>query len=217
MSFFKRLQLFVESYTYGKLLEKRTSVFGHNLEVWHQNGKIVIDTKHANQSFGGLHVAMRQFLKNKLSNFAAPSNWLILGYGGGSIAHILLDEFQLNLQLTGVEIDAAMLELGEAYYPLKTSQKPTVICADAITWLESNFIQFDGIILDLFVDELVPELFFTESFCSNLYKSSKPGSQVFWNLMQNDPSQLIQALEKVGFDVDSTKIQPFNLFLIARK
>lgn len=217
MSFFKRLQLFVESYTYGKLLEKRTSIFGHPLEVWHQNGKIVIDSPNANQSFGGLHTAMQQFLKKHQSSFHTHSNWLILGYGGGSIAHILLDELQLDISLTGIELDYAIIELGSKYYPLKSTQKPTVVCQDAVAWLENNSTSFDGIILDLFVDERVPEEFQVEEFCSNLFKSCKPEGRVFWNLMENDPSSFCSSLEKVGFEVELQKIEPVNQFILAKR
>ena len=82
---------------------------------------------------------------------------LILGVGAGSILTPII-EFWPNTHITGIEIDAVMLELGSKYFKLDKIKNLNIIQVDVMEWiLKNNKELFDLILVDLYIGSLIPE------------------------------------------------------------
>ena len=85
------------------------------LEVRWEQGRLVLNSGHANQSFGSLHRVWQQVLKDVLVEFR-PANVLVLGMGGGSVLQILRKEHGLTVPITAVEIDPHVIGLARKHF-----------------------------------------------------------------------------------------------------
>ncbi|KDP34909.1 hypothetical protein JCGZ_09197 [Jatropha curcas] len=82
----------------------------------------------------------------------------ILGLGGGTAAHLMLDLWP-SLQLEGWEIDPILIDKAREYFGLADLEKHTtaggildVHIGDALAPLENGFGKYAGIIIDLFCE-----------------------------------------------------------------
>lgn len=178
---------FISSFFFIHSIEEKQSEISGKLEVLYTNGKYVLDTANVNYSFGGLHTifqkAFGQFgIKNR-----KIKNVLILGFGGGSVANILQEEYGKDIEMIGVEKDKIVVELAKKYFSLDKYKNLNLHCEDAYDFiLNSSPSAFDMIVLDIFVDLLVPEKFQDANFLSALNKLLSPEGILFYNFIARD-------------------------------
>lgn len=153
------------------------------LEVNKLNGHWVLDSKHVNYSFGALHTVFQDALNLFVPDISTIHETLILGFGAGSVAHILQKERQYKGNLTGVEIDQGIIDLGKKYFHLNKINNLTLHITDALRFTEENNHPFDLIVVDLFTDNLIPEQFETEAFLTRLKESLQPEGKLLYNRM----------------------------------
>ena len=79
----------------------------HNpvLEVAYWRGRHILNARNANYSFGGLHKVFVNAFRHIKLNTEAMNNVLVLGFGSGSVAGILTDDYNFKGLITGVEMD----------------------------------------------------------------------------------------------------------------
>jgi spermidine synthase len=94
----------------------------------------------------------RQAFRDARIKESAPSSALVLGYGAGSVAHILRNELGLGTRITGVDHDATMLQLARERFPLERMERIELVCADAFAFVANAPGQFDLVVVDLFQD-----------------------------------------------------------------
>ena len=126
------------------------------LDLTWEYGRLVVNSENANQSFGSLHRVWRSAFKDAGVKDLQPRNALILGFGAGSAAHILVHELDLLTRITGVDDDEAMLRLASDHFPLKNKELVTLVREDAFTFATRSKDRFDLIVVDLFVDLDLP-------------------------------------------------------------
>lgn len=177
--FFKNLF----SYFYPIILKKYNSKYNNVLELSLQNGKLVVDSKNANYSFGSLHKLFREVIDE--FTFKEKNNHvLILGFGAGSIATILCKERYINCKIDAVEIDAVMLNIYKEYFNIE-GVEIYLFTQDAMLYLISCSKKYDYIFIDLFTDLKVPHKFTQQSFFNLLKKVSNPTAQIAMNTIDN--------------------------------
>jgi spermidine synthase len=169
------------SFVYPILIEKIPSEINGDLELSIQNGKLVVDSKQANYSFGSLHDVFRKII-NEFKFDPTRKETLVLGFGAGSIATILNQERQLKLKIDGVDLDPVLLELYRNNFAFEADQC-TLIPADALQYLESCTKQYDYIFIDVFVNLEVPKELRTNHFIELLQKVSNKHTQLAMNTM----------------------------------
>ena len=166
-------------------VEKRTS--GHNtLEVSRQKGKLVLNAPHVNYSFGSLHEVFQSAFRQLAPDFSRIKSVLILGFGAGSVAHILQKENGCPCLITGVEIDAEVIALAKKYFGLDELQHLELHVTDAAGFLSKEIKLYDFIVADLFLDHHTPEKFLQAGFLKNLYDHLPPGGMVLFNYLCYD-------------------------------
>ncbi len=167
MSFLQKIL----SYLYPIIIHQIPSERSGALEVTLVNGKLVIDSKNANYSYGSLQKVLKkgilQFDREKLQQCKEV---LILGVAGGSIIETLQDDFKLtDAKITGIEIDEDVLELAKTYFNIDKKRNVNLIVADAFEFIKTTNKTYDLIVIDIFNDSEMPKQVFENYFWSEVY------------------------------------------------
>lgn len=164
-------------------VEERRSAVSGKIEVLFSGGKYVLDSAHVNYSFGGLHrVFQRAFAQAGIKDRKITSA-LILGFGSGSVASILREEYRMQAAITGVEKDPEVIALAQKYFAVNKYKNLDLICADAHEFVFRCNKKFELVVMDVFVDRNVPDIFFDEKFLSRLEKILSEKGILFFNLV----------------------------------
>ncbi len=157
------------------------------LEVTYINGKKVLDTENANYSYGSLQKIL-EFGLSKV-NLKQVDNILLLGMGGGSVIKSLRQKFEYQHNIVAVEIDSEIVKLAKEEFNISTSPKLQIIEADAYAFTKNCKDKFQLIVIDLFIDLEVPDVFFKRDFCENIAKMLVKNGWVIFNVGVNIKSE----------------------------
>lgn len=153
------------------IIEKRVpSKVSQRLEVTWVDGNLVVDTKHTNYSYGNLE----KVLKNGLAfigfeKIKKMNNVLILGLGAGGVLKTLRDEIKYQNNIDSVELDEAILFIGNKYFNLKQyHDNHTIHNIDAFEFVLRSTNSYDLIIIDIFQDARMPAFLFESYFVEKL-------------------------------------------------
>lgn len=150
------------------------------LEVTWINGKKVLDSKNANYSYGNL----QRILEVGLSkiNLKRVDRVLLLGLGGGSIIRSLLKKYHFKGSITAVEIDEVVIELAAKEFQVRDSEQIRIVEGDALDYVLRMKEPFPLVIVDVFIDDTVPEPFYSKEFCDGLRRCISQNGFVLFNL-----------------------------------
>ena len=182
------------SYLWLFTLERPASELTPSLTVRLDNGRLVVDAANVNYAYGELDTFFRAAFKRLGIPELHMRDVLILGFGAGNVATILREQEQDKtgpLAITGVEKDLVMPALGRRYFGLDALEPLTICIEDATQFVQSAADnRYDLIVVDLFVEDVVPQRFAQKAFLRRLGKLLKPGGLLFFNrLMDTDMHQ----------------------------
>ncbi|MFI5203040.1 MAG: spermidine synthase [Flavobacteriales bacterium] len=180
------------SYLVPVSVEKRKSTISPGLEVTLLKGKYVLDSKNVNYSFGGLHEVFSDSFKHYNIRNRKINTVLILGFGAGSVASILQHEYKKECAITGVEKDPEVLELAKKYFGLEKYNNLILYCEDALEYVKRCSDTFDLIVIDVFIDNLVPGSFHAHDFLTGVKRLLNKNGIVFFNKISNSPELKIE-------------------------
>lgn len=166
------------SYLYP-ITKKIQSEFSGILEITWYNGKKHLNTKNANYSYGSLQRILKFGLEHIDLN--KVNSVLLLGLGGGSVVETLRQDFSFSKHITAVDIDPSIIEIAKNEFQLKEDEHLKIVCADALKFMQLNSIQFDLIIIDLFIDTEVPKAFLAIPFWKDILKASSTNGAILFN------------------------------------
>lgn len=163
------------------------SNISEQLELTWNNGKLVLDTKRTNYSYGNLQKVLRKgLLKIGKQNIKQMQHILILGVAGGSVVKTLTDEFMFDKKITGIEIDPVVIKVAKKYFKIHDIPNFEIIIADANKYITETKQIYDLIIIDLFEDCFMPDFVYSENFVSNIKRSLKPKGFILFNTIVID-------------------------------
>jgi spermidine synthase len=140
-----------------------------NLEVTWNNGYLVLDSKNTNYSFGSLQRALKKGLKyigyERIRNFKSI---LVLGVAGGSVIETLKKEVKFDGKITGVEIDAIVVDIANKYFGLNKYDNLEIVIDDAFEFVLKTKDTYDLIIIDIFQDTTMPNFLFEDFFINRI-------------------------------------------------
>lgn len=145
--------------------------------IW---GKLQLNTKHANYSYGMLQEVMVKAMKKVADMGCGMNSVLMLGYGGGCAAELIRSAYNPGAVITAVEIDPAVVEIARKWF---YSENVRFEIADAISFVKTCPLKFELIVVDIFIDVDVPWKSTTEDFYRQLHNMLLPGGVVVQNLM----------------------------------
>lgn len=172
------------SYFYPITIYKETSTISKTIEVTLYNGKMQLNTKNTNYSFGSL----QSILKNGLLDIGSAEinrmeSVLILGVAGGSVVQTLVNDFSFSKNITGVELDAEIIHIANLYFNLDKIPNFKCVIADAEKFVQSVASHYDLIIIDIFKDTEMPEFLFHDNFISNTKQLLNKNGYILFNTM----------------------------------
>lgn len=209
------------------ILEERKSKFNGLIQVvgTMEGPRIVVDG--VTQSGGLMKQVWKAGLRKIKQLLPEAPDVLVLGLGGGSAVEVV-KKYYPNARITGLEIDAEMVEMGKKYMQLSKIADFEIIIADATIWVEKNSKtvgdkskRFDLILIDLFCGEEIPRQFYKEKFIGEVRKLLKKNGYIAFNhlysfLKKNDARILLKTLRKI-FSVVITVRPEANVIIIVQR
>lgn len=191
-----RFLRYLYSYFNEIIIEKSHSKFNPCLEVSYVNGKLVLNTRNSNYSFGSLHRVFQKVFKKINIQDHEIKDVLILGFGAGSVASILLEEYNIDCKITGVEIDPRIIKIANDHFALAKHPLVRIIKQDAVDFISENNDKYDLVVVDVYIDNDVPEDCETDSFIKNLGKIMSNNSILVFNKLVYDEN-----VERSAYDL----------------
>lgn len=185
-------------------LLRKDSEVSQRLEVTLNYGKLVLDSKNTNYSYGSLQRILRKGLHyigfERIRGF---SNVLVLGVAGGSVIKTLSEDIGYKGKITGVEIDPKVIELANTYFGLADVPNCTIVIDDAFEFVLKTKDRYDLIIIDIFKDTVMPNFLFEEFFINRINFLLKVNGFILFNTMtltQKDKDRNTAYREKFSKD-----------------
>jgi spermidine synthase len=187
------------SYMWGQHLATWNSPINGKLEVWMINGRLMLNSANANQSYDSLHEVFSKVFEEIALDSQPVHHALLLGLGAGSVPAIIEEELMMNCMITAVERDPLMIELGRKYFDLERFKHLRIVQNDALHYVKHCTFTFELIIVDLFIDDHVPEPFTDELFLNDLCQLLVPEGFLLFNMIVRDPGQQEQFKDLYGY------------------
>ena len=168
-------------------IHQKKSIYSKNLEVTWNNGYLVLDSENTNYSFGSLQRVLKKGLKyigyERIQNFQSI---LVLGVAGGSVIETLKNDIKFEGEITGVEIDAGVIELANNYFGLNQYKNVSIVIDDAFEFVLKTKEKYDLIIIDIFQDTKMPNFLFEDFFINRINFLLNVNGFILFNTMVLD-------------------------------
>lgn len=207
------------------ILNQKSSI-SQSLEVTWINGKLVLDSKNTNYSYGNLQRILRTGLKNiGFKKINEMGSILVLGVAGGSVIKTLVEEINFKGKITGVEIDKNVIDIANKYFHLDEIPNLEIVIDDAFEFVLKTNNKYDLIIIDIFQDTKMPNFLFETFFIDRICFLLNANGCILFNIMiLSENQKQINLTYKNNFDVANYSIskpllidETNELILIQRK
>ena len=169
-----------------KIYQKKSN-FSKNLEVTWNNGYLVLDSENTNYSFGSLQRVLKKGLKyigyERINSF---ENILILGVAAGSVIETIKKDIKFKGKITGVEIDANVVEIAKKYFGLNQYKNVEIIIEDAFEFVLKSKNKYDLIVIEIFQDTKMPNFLFEDFFINRVNVILNVNGFILFNTMVLD-------------------------------
>lgn len=163
---------------------KSKSAISKTIEVTWTNGELLIDSENTNYSYGSLQRILRIGLRKiGFNTIRSMESILVLGVAGGSVIKTLVDEIECKGQITGVEIDPAIIEVANTYFHLNEIPNLEIHIQDAFEFVLRSKDRYDLIIIDVFQDLQMPNFLFETFFINHTASLLKKNGFILFNTM----------------------------------
>lgn len=169
------------SYFKPVALARERSAISGELEVTIEQGRLLLNATNVNYSGGSLYDVFEQVFEELDLKRVMFNSALILGYGTGCTLKLLLRH--PDLHVIGVELDPVVIEIGKQYFRQSENNYVTVIQEDAFIFISNTDKQFEIILVDVFVGDVVPQEGSSLDFWKNLRRSLFPKGYCLVNWM----------------------------------
>lgn len=156
------------SYIFEMQLESVASEHNPVLTLCLSNGRLQLYTDNAIYSYEDLYDNFLEAFKRLDLSKKPFQNVLVLGFGLGSVPFILEKVFGVQANYTGIEIDEEIIRLASEYALPKIVSHCTLISTDAYSYVDIIEEKFDMIIVDVFLDNIIPSRIESAYFLENV-------------------------------------------------
>jgi spermidine synthase len=210
------------SYFYPQLVKTVKSSQNQTLSVYQYWGKYQLVAGGLTQSGGLVHELWQKAI-SEIKKPIPPKSALILGYGGGTIASILIRRWP-KVKITGIDNDPVMVELGNRYLHTSTpdvgapdTSGVDVRIVDAFEFMSKNTAHYDLIITDLYQGSKIPQKMFSDEFIKQIKSSLSHNGCALFNvfaLKKHEPQagEFVTLIKKYFSEV--TKLHTISNWII---
>lgn len=163
------------------LSRKIKSAHNGYLELLQINGRTFLNTANTNYSYGSLQRVLQFSLRQV--DLSRSKNALILGLGGGCVLKSLRKEFKFLGYITAVDIDPVIIAIAEKEFGVVPDEKTRIVCSDAFDYMLGDPEKFDLIIIDLFIDNQVPDKFLLQDFWRAVINKTNTDGTIIFNTL----------------------------------
>ncbi|MFT3885935.1 MAG: methyltransferase domain-containing protein [Flavobacteriales bacterium] len=202
-------------------LESGVGPYGPWELAW-QNGRLVVNTPHANHSGDSLLRVWRYCSLEPEVKALRPRSILILGFGAGSAATVLRKERRLSCPIVGVDGSAQMLGLARTRFQVDDLAPLELHLSDAFAFAATCTSQHDLVLVDLFHDlDMAPGVE-DPAFLADLRRCTAPGGLLCFNTIAHDAGSTVRServlhgLRQVFGTVEERRYQGINRVFMAR-
>ncbi|MEN3040112.1 MAG: fused MFS/spermidine synthase [Bacteroidia bacterium] len=160
-------------------------------QVVRRRREVIIAGEKVHYVGGNLARAWAEALRG-LSLAEHPWKCVLLIGMGASLIQILARRSLPPPEIVVLEIDPHMVSLQETLFDIPI--RYTTYIGDAAHILPSLSIRFDGIFVDAFIEDRVPEHLIGASFVESLYEHMEPEGILLWNALQKSQADEIGRL-----------------------
>ena len=181
----------------------RTRRSSHDLVVTQDGNKVTLSVsglRHTVLDLDAPHLPGLEYARNTLLALAfnpRAQSFLILGLGGGSIPHMLLAALP-GATVDAVEIDPEIPELARRFFQLAPSPRFQVYVEDAADYLARCTRQYDVIMLDAYVGDLLPAQCTTRAFFADAHRLLAEDGLLVINWMRGDQGRFRSVMSFVN-------------------
>lgn len=177
------------SYLYEIELERLPSLYDYDLSLCISDGKIQLNADTAIYSWEEKYDNFYKVFEKINWDTFQPQTSLILGFGLGSIAQMLEQKFNQNLEFTGVEIDPNVIHLAQRYILPQLTSHISIIETDAKNFVQQNTQTYDLICVDIFVGATIPPYFYQKEFIEFIGSIQNENGLVIFNHLSQDEEE----------------------------
>lgn len=159
--------------------KKVQTKYSGTVQVTWLNGRKVLNSKHANYSYGSLQRVLEIGLSHTTADRSAEV--LVLGLGGGSVLKLLREKFNYYGKVTAVELDPVVINVAIQEFGIRQYEPLEIVCTDALEYIKLSKKDYALIIIDVFLDLDVPAAFFGNTFWEGISCSLVKGGKVLFN------------------------------------
>lgn len=218
----KELLKKLTSYVWDIPIERTSSPQNDYLEVVWSNGTKMLNTKEANFSFGNGYKVFATAMEKIELQITKAKNILVLGFGCGSIHHLLEKKYNYSQNLVGVEYDSEIIRLYKKHFSSEYTLLPKLYIEDALAFSQNTIEMFDIVFIDLFSELDNSPLLDSEEFLTSLKKMCGTKTTLVFNTTTTNEKgettvfELQMWLSTHFKTVTKTPFQDFNQILIAQ-
>lgn len=199
-----------------------SSTISGELVVRYLNGRKVLDAAEANYSYGALQQVLHLGLR-RIDFDQEQKNVLVLGLGGGSIVETIRKDFNSHAEITLVEIDPEIIRISHEEFDLEQYHGITIVKADAADYVRTAIGKFDVVVIDLFVQDVIPTVFTQKDFLMHLPRLIAPNGKLIFNTMRRTLDTqtrdgMLEVLHDQGLEMRTfERVMGYNDLLIGSK
>lgn len=182
------------------------SEYNDNIEVLKFMGSYRLDMGGLTQSGDIIRQIWSKGLRKLLPSGFVPKKVLLLGFGAGSAAKLLVKKWP-GVHLIAVEIDPVVIKIGQKYFGTLTIPNLRVVNVDAVKFMEKlKTEKFDLIMVDCYQGYKIPARFQTLAFMRKLKLHSRFVliNRLFWQ-EHKAPSLKFLAKLRTVFTVNTAR------------
>jgi len=179
------------SYFIDIQIEYTSSEFNEDLYIFLSDGRFQLRTNKAIYSFEDKYINFYKTFKSLDWEKMNIEKVLLLGLGLGAIPQMLEKNFDKQFEYHIVEIDEEIINLAHKY-TLNELKSPTYVYEmDAEIFIDITEEKFDLIIVDIFIDNVVPKKFESSDFLEKLKYLLYDNGIILFNRLNSDTDNFL--------------------------
>ena len=122
-----------------------------------------------------------------------------------------------------VDIDSEIIKIAKEEFAMDSYSDLEIVCQDAYDFVREDTRKYELIIVDIFINNGVPEKFYDDTFWENIFRILSSSGQIIFNTMIETTNtelfhSIIARLERNGFILSVyERVRGTNMVVIARR
>jgi len=183
------------TYLVPRVVVKTGSPYNREIRVLMESGKYKLLVNGARESGAYIEGLWRTAFRSfAMTSSTGVKNILVFGIAGGTVIHLLAKLYPAAA-ITGVDIDAVMIGIGEKYFGLSKVPHLTCVCIDAQEYVKTyKGVGFDLVIIDVFIGPDIPDFVLSEDFQKKVRRMMRKNGSLVINYLR-EPGYEKKAME----------------------